>query len=287
MMKKSLLFLVFTFALLSAQNQRFTYEYAFVVDSTNKSNVEKELLVLDVIPTGSQFYSYAKFKDDSLSVVEMQRQANSGSETVDVALNYTGKINYTVAKKYPTFETVMHIPIGQDDYRVLEDRKMSWKISAEKEKIGEFETQKAETTLYSRKWTAWFTTEIPIQDGPYKFYGLPGLIVKIQDHTKTHSFELKGIAKYVDNNKLQIDKEYNYENEIPISYLQYKKLFLEQRNDPTKTLRELLNKAGTTIKMFGRDGNEVKPSEILRERELQGKENRKKNNNPLELDLLQ
>ena len=286
-MKKYLLLLVLSYAFLSAQNQRFTYEYSFVSDSTNKTKVEKELLILDVIPTGSQFYSYAKFKDDSLSVVELKRQANSGSETVDVSLSYTGKIDYTVAKKYPTFETVMHIHILQDDYRVLEDRKMIWKISAEKQKIGELESQKAETTLYGRKWTAWFTSEIPIQDGPYKFHGLPGLIVKIQDQSKTHSYELKGIAKYVDNNKSQIDEEFNYENEIPISYLQYKKLFLEQRNDPTKSLRELLNKSGTTLKMFGPVGNEIKPSEILRERELKGKENRKKNNNPLELDLLQ
>ena len=32
--------------------------------------------------------------------------------------------------------------------------------------------------------------------------------------------------------------------------------------------------------------NKVKPAEILRERELKAKEDRKKNNNPLELDLL-
>jgi GLPGLI family protein len=34
---------------------------------------------------------------------------------------------------------------------------------------------------------------MPIQDGPYKFHGLPGLILKIEDETKSHSFALKGI----------------------------------------------------------------------------------------------
>jgi GLPGLI family protein len=32
---------------------------------------------------------------------------------------------------------------------------------------------------------------LPIQDGPYKFHGLPGLILKIEDETKSHSFALK------------------------------------------------------------------------------------------------
>ena len=54
------------------------------------------------------------------------------------------------------------------------------RVYARLEKIGEFETQKAETFIFGRKWTAWFSPEIPIQDGPYKFRGLPGLIVKIR-----------------------------------------------------------------------------------------------------------
>lgn len=142
------------------------------------------------------------------------------------------------------------------------------------------------TEIFGRKWTAWFTAEIPIQDGPYKFHGLPGLIVKIEDEAKSHSFELKGISKYIENNKLQIDDNRNYEKEIVIDHFKYKKLAAELRNDPTKSLREMLNMSGPNVKMISSDGSEVRPAEILREREMKAKEDRKKNNNPLELDLL-
>ena len=71
-----------------------------------------------------------------------------------------------------------------------------------------------------------------------------------------------------------------------IDQLKYKKLAAELRNDPTKSLREMLNMSGPNVKMISSDGREVKPAEILRERELKAKEDRKKNNNPLELDLL-
>ncbi|RTZ46452.1 GLPGLI family protein [Chryseobacterium arthrosphaerae] len=42
-----------------------------------------------------------------------------------------------------------------------------------KKKNREFNTQKAVCDFAGRKWTAWFTADLPIQDGPYKFYGLP------------------------------------------------------------------------------------------------------------------
>jgi len=51
-------------------------------------------------------------------------------------------------------------------------------------------------------------------------------------------------------------------------------------------LRQLINEAGANFKMFGPDGTEVKPADMVRKRELDAKEERRKNNNQLELDLL-
>ena len=285
-MKKGFLFLSLISVFANAQNKRLSYEYSFVLDSTNQADLQKELIVLDVNPDGSEFYSYELFKSDSIQLVEIKKQENSGSEIINVKQSYKGKIFYTIEKNYPGFEIYQHTGLGNDRYKVLDNRKSVWKILPDKQKLGEFETQKAETKMFGRKWTAWFATEIPIQDGPYKFHGLPGLIVKIEDEAKYHSFELKGISKYVENNKLQIDDERNYEKEILIDHLKYKKLAAELRNDPTKSLREMMNSATTSFKIIGPDGNEIKPSDLIRQRELKAKEDRKKNNNPLELDLL-
>ena len=73
--------------------------------------------------------------------------------------------------------------------------------------------------------------------------------------------------------------------EIPVTYSKYKKMYLELRNDPAKSLREMINSAGENFKMFGPDGVEVNPADMLRKRELQAQEEQKKNNNQLELDL--
>jgi GLPGLI family protein len=47
------------------------------------------------------------------------------------------------------------------------------KISSEKRKIGDFDCQRAELDYGGRKWIAWFAAEIPFQDVPYVFHGLP------------------------------------------------------------------------------------------------------------------
>lgn len=285
-MKKFLFLFTFAVVLMNAQNKRFIYEYSFTLDSTSTQDLQKEMLVLDIKPTGSEFYSYLKFKSDSLLYIEIEKQKNSDSDLINFKPTYKGKISYKVSKNYPDFKTFLHIGMGADEYKVLDERKMNWKILPEKEKIGEFDTQKAETEMFGRKWTAWFTTEIPLQDGPYKFSGLPGLIVKVEDQNKTHSYELKVISKNSVVQNLEVPDNLLIGKEIPVSYSQYKKIYLEEYNDPTKTIRKLMLEAGENFKMFGPDGVEIKPADMIRKRELQAKEERKKNNNPLELDLL-
>lgn len=285
-MKKSLFLLVFIYALAVGQNKRFMYQYIAVNDSTDKENVEKEYLVLDITPSGSKFYSYEKFKSDSIMAIDLEKQAAANSHIINIKSTYKGKVNYTVSKDYPEFKTFIQNRLGSNRYKISDDRPMTWQIKADKQKIGEFSAQKAEANLYGRKWIAWFAPDLPIQDGPYKFHGLPGLIVKIEDETKSYSFELKGVTDYIQNGESKLEKGFSFEKEIAVDYPQYKKLMQEEYNDPAKSLRQMISSAGPNFKMFGPDGLEIDPAKMIRERELNAKESRKINNNPLELDLL-
>nr|WP_081964210.1 GLPGLI family protein [Porphyromonas macacae] len=46
-----------------------------------------------------------------------------------------------------------------------------------------------------RTYEAWFTPQIPLKEGPYKFDGLPGLILQIMDTQKHYIFDCVGIEK--------------------------------------------------------------------------------------------
>lgn len=86
--------------------------------------------------------------------------------------------------------------------------KFDWKINSDKIKeILGFECIQAETTFRGSDIIAYFTTAIPLPFGPFKFRGLPGLILEVYNINDSDSFEWKATSikypyKTIDNSKL-------------------------------------------------------------------------------------
>lgn len=73
--------------------------------------------------------------------------------------------------------------------------KYTWNITSETKKIQNYTCYKAATSFRGNNFEAWFTPDIPINAGPWKLYGLPGLIVEEYDTEKKHIFLLEKIEK--------------------------------------------------------------------------------------------
>lgn len=277
-MKKLILLFTLIGTLAIAQNKRFIYEYKFISDSTNVEDVKTEMMFLDTTKDGSKYYSYTVFNADSAMKVNLEKQlAATGSINITSDMR-KGEVRYSVTKTYPDYKINLHRRLGMDKYKISEDRKINWKISSEKEKIGEWNAQKAEADFAGRHWIAWFSTEIPIQDGPYKFQGLPGLIVKIEDKNGSHKLELKGIKNITGDLDINVFEA----REIAVNSKQFHKVIKDYENDPTKGIRQM-QMGGATIVMTGKDGNS---SKIAKENEERLKAQIKKDNNRIELDIV-
>ena len=70
---------------------------------------------------------------------------------------------------------------------------LNWSVSDSTKTILGYECIMAETDYHGRHWTAWFSPEIPLPDGPWKLCGLPGLILEASESTGQHSFTATGI----------------------------------------------------------------------------------------------
>jgi len=144
-------------------------------------------------------------------------------------------------------------------------------------KILGYDVQEATTEFGGRKWVAWFAKELPIPDGPYKFKNLPGLILKIEDTTKSHIFELKGIR--TNDHNFTYPNLNNYK-EYKLNFDQYVKKFKDYRRNPTADL------IGHIPDQRDAEGNFKTSAQIIKELNDKWLENFKKDNNIIEINLL-
>lgn len=70
-----------------------------------------------------------------------------------------------------------------------------WTLHSETEVILQHECQKATCHWRGRDYIAWFAPDIPVRRGPWRFNGLPGLILKIYDINRYYTFEAVGIKR--------------------------------------------------------------------------------------------
>ena len=75
--------------------------------------------------------------------------------------------------------------------------KIDWTLTDDTLTISGLLCHRATGKLYGKRWTAWYTEEMPSSAGPWKLRGLPGLIIKAEDAEGIHCFELYGTKNEV------------------------------------------------------------------------------------------
>ena len=66
---------------------------------------------------------------------------------------------------------------------------MKWQLEDERQVVCGYQCQKATCHWRGRDFVAWFTSRIPLKSGPWKFGGLPGLIMKVYDSRRAYTWE--------------------------------------------------------------------------------------------------
>lgn len=216
--------LIFIYSNLFSQDYKIIYEFKWKSELNDK-NYNSELTTLIKNDKKSYFESLTKFKYDSL-VTTLALQGNRSFPSPQDKW----KLQTLIIKDSESQTTTVEQEFFDKVYLTKYNCKPNWTIKDNKNKFFGYNVQKAETEFGGRKWIAWFSNEIPINDGPYNFFGLPGLILKVNDSEENFIFEIKGITKDEKNN---IEKRNPYSPKVNLTPKQWETFWTKYQKEPS------------------------------------------------------
>lgn len=194
---------------LDTARYQITYSLKYQEDSLSPSYIRQEDMLLFVGKRQSMFQSLSLYLGDSIArrIPTPEMFAAYFNNNVRAPRPV---LLFQIFKNYPAGKNTVTEHLIGSSFLYEEDRPVcQWQLTGETKEMYGRKAQKAVCRYGGREWVAWFTPEIPINDGPYKFDGLPGLIILLHDSKKHYSFEFISIKEL--KHLVVIDlKQYDY-----------------------------------------------------------------------------
>lgn len=196
--------------ILDTANVSVNYTITWKQDKNNLGIIRSEDMLLFVGKSVSLFMSKNQYK-----VLLIGREAESEGRLMyllngEEIKNYVSRFSYRIYKNYPTGQITYMDKIIPTYFQYSEPLDVfQWQLADSSTTIGDFKANCAYTVYGGRRWVAWYTTDIPISDGPYKFRGLPGLIIRLYDDQKHYVFEMEKLERYEEGVPIElIDRDW-------------------------------------------------------------------------------
>ena len=171
-------------------NYKITYRHnqEFDTIAVLRDNIGLEAILIGNSNVSN--YSFAKailqkpkIQNDEKTFEELvnSKQSGSGKGIINSGIIYDKVGNMMYQNKKTKISSVREKM--ENEYILTEEATptINWEITNETKIIKNYTCKKATTYFRGRNYTAWFTTEVPIVAAPWKFFGLPGLLMDIED----------------------------------------------------------------------------------------------------------
>lgn len=189
-----------------------TYQTKSVRDTTkldsaghyNYENDDMQLLIGDKV---SYFYSanYHAYEE------EMHKSVDANSIAIPTSTSTKGNIKMDFYCNYPAGKSTYLDKVFREKFRITEPLEQpKWEIIADSTKqILDYHCQMARCSFKGRTWTAWFTTDIPLDNGPWKLCGLPGLILRAYDAKQQYIFNCVGMKQAKEDENITYSSDFD------------------------------------------------------------------------------
>ena len=221
-------------------NYRITYNGKMASDTTKVPyNYWESETRLDIGNKTTHFYDRSKQVKDSIMAEQYKIGIYEGKKLPKVVFSWE------LYKNYPSDgETSFLDKLASNNYLCIEKVEIpDWKIIPDSSSyiIG-YKCQLAKASFKGRIWYAWYTEDIPLSEGPWKLYGLPGLVLRAYDQSKQYIFDAIGMASL--NGSTHITFAQKKREKITQKELREAK----DKFDAVETLHAMERKTGITFK---------------------------------------
>ncbi len=236
-------------ALLHAQSIQpvdyaITYDFISITDTVEEAYTRPLEFILLHRKTESRFHAVNEQFNDSMRTAYEANNPQIGNfqnpEEMQEAVNaYAADMvkwkkpiyaDFNIRKDFSHHIFQSELTFAFPPQHLEEPLDLNWQLNDRQDTIAGFNCYQATTYHGGRNYTAWFSPDIPIPDGPYVFSGLPGLIVQISDERGWFTFRVK----YIDLEPGERLWKENYLNPTSqaINRKSYVDQSIQQKNNP-------------------------------------------------------
>jgi GLPGLI family protein len=256
--------LVFYFFLTAfAYGQKNIYEVKYAFEIAGDSKVIVDCVLFHYVEDRKSSFLNLGFRE--LPKEKKSENTNSeGTTFIEIQQYDNGKDTLEYQKDFLAQKLDAFADVYGEEHPVIVQEKLptlKWSLIGETSKMLGFTVQKAKVNFRGRTYTAWFTTEINVSDGPFKFHGLPGLILKIASDDGYYSFEaysVKSVVQQPNYSLVPLTQKYPKRKTLTIQAM----LKLEQENLEKERRFLLSRESNVTSVKIERNGIELNYDDI-------------------------
>ena len=174
---------------ITVDTAKWSIVYIHVRKDTFLNQERTDFEMLQVGDTHRWYGGYGDFRLDSIQRVDPDKLTRMNHSECLKFMNEVKTVSEEMLISLQTDSLDFYDRVFLDSYRYAEPVPVfDWKLEDESCKVMGYTCFKATAHWRGRDWTAWYS-DIPAPYGPWKFNGLPGLILRLEDSTGSHLFE--------------------------------------------------------------------------------------------------
>lgn len=175
-------------------NLNIYYQFKFLKDKKISQNPREGLCVLQIGENYSKFSDTKTLQRDSM-FEKFSHLESVGAREMNQLFMYNPLWNMESLKS-AVDKKVTYQKRYKTKYEYEEPQpEFKWQLHNESKKILDYSCKKATVKYRGREFIAWYAADIPVNNGPYIFEGLPGLILELEDSQNKYHFTAVGIDK--------------------------------------------------------------------------------------------